>query len=283
MTSIGLKNPEWDLSKSKFDEVDDLPLMRSPGPVLMILAAYLIFVLKVGPAFMRKREAYKLKTALVWYNGVQVVLSVFLVIKYAYLIYRMGLFPTACYIERDDMRNEVLVGIWWYFGAKLTELLDTVFFVFRKKYSQITFLHLYHHTIMAIGTWSTLKYFPSHLLFFVGCLNSFVHVLMYTYYGLAAFGDRFAKYLSWKKYMTKIQLIQFVMIVFQYVYTVRSSECPPSRGIALFITANTIFILFLFLNFYRQSYTKTAKKTTPGLKSDANGVHRLTENAKKAE
>lgn len=94
-----------------------------------------------------------------------------------------------------------------YFAAKLTELLDTVFFVVRKKDSQISFLHLYHHTIMVIATWALLKYSPTHTIIFTGFLNSLVHVFMYTYYGLAALGPNVAKYLTWKKYMTTFQLV----------------------------------------------------------------------------
>lgn len=37
--------------------------------------------------------------------------------------------------------------------------------------------------------------------------NSFIHVLMYTYYGLAALGPHIAKYLWWKKYLTILQLV----------------------------------------------------------------------------
>ncbi|KOB68633.1 Elongation of very long chain fatty acids protein [Operophtera brumata] len=202
-------------------EIDDLPFMSSLGPVLTILAVYLVFVLKVGPSYMRKREAFKLSTTML-----------------------------------------ILFGTYLYFTAKLTELLDTVFFVVRKKDNQITFLHLYHHTIMVIGTWALLKYSPTHTLIFIGFLNSLVHVFMYTYYGLAALGPNVAKYLTWKKYMTKFQLIQFVSIIIQYVATIRVSDCPPCRGISIFIAGNTFFILILFLNFYRQSYMKKKSSST---------------------
>ncbi|KAF9802538.1 hypothetical protein SFRURICE_013725 [Spodoptera frugiperda] len=228
---IGLnpKNPSWDLNKN--EEIDELPFMASLGPVLTILAVYLVFVLKIGPVFMRKREGYKLTYTLLIYNAIQVAFSV-------YLVYR------------------ILMGTYLYLAAKLTELLDTVFFVLRKKNNQITFLHLYHHTVMVIGTWVLLKYWPSHTLIFIGFLNSLVHVFMYTYYGLAALGPNVAKYLWWKKYMTKFQLIQFVSIIVQYIATVRVSDCPPARGVAIFVSCNTGVILLLFLNFYRQNYNK---------------------------
>lgn len=107
--------------------------------------------------------------------------------------------------------SQILLGNYLYLSAKFTELLDTVFFVLRKKDNQITFLHLYHHSSMVFATWALLKYWPSHTLVFIGFLNSLVHVFMYTYYGLAALGPNVAKYLGWKKYMTTFQLVSFIL------------------------------------------------------------------------
>ena len=41
---------------------------------------------------------------------------------------------------------------------------------------------------------------------FGALFNSFVHVVMYAYYFLAAFGPRFQPYLWWKKHLTKLQV-----------------------------------------------------------------------------
>jgi len=38
-------------------------------------------------------------------------------------------------------------------------------------------------------------------------MNAAIHVLMYLYYGLAAFGPKIQKYLWWKKYLTIIQMV----------------------------------------------------------------------------
>lgn len=114
------------------------------------------------------------------------------------------------------------------------------FFVLRKKNNQITFLHVYHHSAMPFWYWLGAKFVPggeSTVLFLVGnvylsffftqnvcfpfffffivitgylvvSLNSFIHTIMYTYYLLAAFGPSMQKYLWWKKYMTKLQLVR---------------------------------------------------------------------------
>lgn len=50
-------------------------------------------------------------------------------------------------------------AVWLYYMAKVIELLDTVFFVLRKKNSQVSFLHLYHHTLMPMCAFVGVKYF----------------------------------------------------------------------------------------------------------------------------
>ncbi len=43
-------------------------------------------------------------------------------------------------------------------------------------------------------------------------LNSFIHVIMYIYYGLAGLGPSMQKYLWWKKYLTRLQLVIHIHI-----------------------------------------------------------------------
>lgn len=38
------------------------------------------------------------------------------------------------------------------------DLLDTVFFILRKKNNQVTFLHIYHHTMMVFGCYMYNKF-----------------------------------------------------------------------------------------------------------------------------
>lgn len=61
--------------------------------------------------------------------------------------------------------------------------------------------------------------FCSWTAFFGAQMNAFIHVIMYMYYGLAACGPKFQKYLWWKRYLTILQLV---------------SKIPPSlsEGIA---------------------------------------------------
>lgn len=83
-----------------------------------------------------------------------------------------------------------------------------VFFILRKKQNQVTFLHVYHHTITSICSWLYVKFLPGQQGAVIIFLNSLVHVIMYTYYLISALGPKYKKYLWWKKYMTWIQLVK---------------------------------------------------------------------------
>lgn len=52
--------------------------MGSPIPVILILCGYLVFVLKLGPHLMSKRDALKINKLLVAFNAYQMLFSVWL-------------------------------------------------------------------------------------------------------------------------------------------------------------------------------------------------------------
>ena len=55
--------------------------------------------------------------------------------------------------------------------------------------------------------------------YFPAMLNSGIHVLMYAYYGLAACGKSYTKYLWWKKYITSLQLVgNFSAVSFTLIF-----------------------------------------------------------------
>ncbi|CAB0035566.1 unnamed protein product [Trichogramma brassicae] len=232
--SLFVNNYHEILQSNKDPMVDTWPLMSSPKPVLLILAAYLTFVLKIGPWIMERRPAFELKTALILYNAFQVLFSIWLV-------------------------TLLSIGGWWYFFSKITELLDTVFFILRKKYNQVSFLHVYHHTITALFSWCYLKFLPGEQGIIIGFLNSFVHIVMYSYYLIAALGPEYKKYLWWKKYMTWLQLIQFGMMLIYLMYTL-VFDCRMPKALTYFFVTNVVIFIYLFSDFYIKSYNKPKRK-----------------------
>ncbi|XP_070505842.1 very long chain fatty acid elongase F-like, partial [Chironomus tepperi] len=55
---------------------------------------------------------------------------------------------------------------------RLSELLETVFFVLRKKFKQVSMLHVYHHISTVVLLWIFLLYSGGMMEWFIGALNS---------------------------------------------------------------------------------------------------------------
>ncbi|KAK0077012.1 hypothetical protein PV325_004561 [Microctonus aethiopoides] len=235
-------------------------LMSSPVPGASIMFSYLYFVLSWGPRHMEHRKPYKLKNTLIVYNFVQVLLSIWLFwegLDGAWLRkYSWKCEPVDFSNSPEALR--VARAVYIYFLAKLSELLDTVFFVLRKKEKQVTFLHMYHHTVMPLVGWGATKYYPGGHGTFIGVINSFVHIIMYTYYLLAALLPQYQEYLWWKKYITTLQMGQFCL-AFLHSLQLLIYDCDYPRWSLLLILPNAMFFYFLFSDFYKKAYVPPAQ------------------------
>ncbi|XP_037294642.1 elongation of very long chain fatty acids protein-like [Manduca sexta] len=230
-------------------------LMSTPFVITAIVVLYLWFVIKFGPELMKKRPPFKLEKVLLVYNAVQVMISCYIFqLGFRFLI-NNGMWNTRCLSETEEFRKQVVDGSHYYFLAKVVELLDTVFFVLRKKQKQVTFLHVYHHAMMASLVWAIVKYNRTDITVFLGVINSLVHVVMYGYYGLSVFPS-LTKYLWWKKYITMMQLIQFSLMFIHTIVTHMVSECRPSEALLITVCFNTVLFMYLFGDFYVKSYIK---------------------------
>ena len=208
---------------------------------------------------MKTRPPFELRGIMLFYNTIMVFSNAFTFIKMLQFS-KYGLEFLNMEYPSDKIfssyKAHYLNICYFYLLTKFLDLFDTIFFVLRKKYNQISTLHLYHHTIVPIFVWYVLwlTIDLSGLMLF-GLLNSLVHVIMYSYYSLSAFGPKIEKYLWWKRYITQLQLIQFVIFgiyaVLQYIYSVGY----PKQLFIVFLPQPFIFF-YMFYMFYRQSYKK---------------------------
>lgn len=169
----------WDEKGEPFSS--NLPLIRShPWPIVSILAVYLLFVVKIGPAFMKNRQPYQLKSLIASYNIFHIIcngicgITAFLLTRGTYDCWTCK--QTGNPNSKSDML--LLYLTYYYFCAKFLDLFDTVFFILRKKNSQVTFLHVFHHTVMPFCTYLSLKFTPIGRTSIIGIINSIVHCIM---------------------------------------------------------------------------------------------------------
>ena len=141
-------------------------------------------------------------------------------------------------------------ALWWYYISKLVELADSLFIILRKKdQQQLSFLHIYHHATMFSLWWIGARYVAGGSSFLGAMFNCAVHVLMYSYYALAALGGPLRRYLWWKKYLTVIQMMQFIAALVMGVNAIRIG-CDFPMWMQYTACAYMMSFLVLFSDFY---------------------------------
>ncbi|KRT79806.1 hypothetical protein AMK59_8248 [Oryctes borbonicus] len=248
-------------------------LMTSPFYTLGICISYVIIVKYIGPKLMENRKPFHLKNILILYNFLQVIFSTWLFYRIASGGWLTGKYNWRCQPVdySDDPETLKMVAIsWWYYFSKFTEFFDTLFFVLRKKNDHITTLHVIHHGVMPMSVWFGVKFTPGGHSTFFGFLNTFVHIVMYTYYMLSAFGPEMQRYLWWKKYLTTLQMAQFVGIMV-HAFQLLFIDCNYPRAFVWWIGMHAVMFFFLFKEFYTQAYNNSRRRKPPS--TAVNGKH----------
>lgn len=234
------------------------PLLDSYVPTAAVTALYFAFIW-LGSACMRNRQPLGLRASMVVYNFLVTLLSVYMFVQLCVGAWQ-GNYSLKCQNTRSSGDVDVKVArvLWWYYFSKSIELMDTVFFVLRKKISQVSVLHVYHHATMLNIWWFVMNWIPTGHTFFGPMLNSFIHIMMYSYYGLAAI-PAMQPYLWWKKYLTQAQLIQFVLTIGQTISAI-VWPCGFSIPWLIFLTGYMISLTLFFINFYMKTYKKSRSR-----------------------
>ncbi|KAL3279453.1 hypothetical protein HHI36_016964 [Cryptolaemus montrouzieri] len=241
------------------------PLVDSPLPTLAYTAVYL-FLVWIGPKYMKSRPPFKLKWLLIPYNLCMAALNAYialqLLIASTRLRYSYICEPCRQRYHPDEL--QITNAVWWYYFSKLLEFCDTFFFILRKKEQQLTFLHVYHHSTMFFLWWIGIKWVPSGSSFLPAMVNSGIHVLMYSYYGLSALGPNISRYLWWKKYLTILQMIQFTTALILGVNGIRTGcDFPLWMHYTLIIYMMSFIVLFG--NFYVKAYLEKGNEVFFGM------------------
>ncbi|KAL1431278.1 hypothetical protein MTO96_014303 [Rhipicephalus appendiculatus] len=217
-------------------------LMRDPRTIdwalagnkqfLITLFIAYVYIVKVGgPRFMKGRKPYDgIKPLIIIYNAAMVLLNCYFGINYE---------------ARDEVTMSMLTLCWWYLMVRIADFLDTIFFVLRKKDSHISFLHVVHHILVVFNGWFGLAYGPDGQVALGVILNSFVHVVMYSYYFLSLLGPSVQKHLWWKRYLTQFQLVQFVMI-FLHTMMPFFISCGYPRPHTYIMLSEAVFFFAMF-------------------------------------
>jgi len=240
--------------------VKDWPLMN-PLLALGIIIGYLLVLFTLVQIMKRRNgPAPFMKLITICHNLMLTILSAYMCIEtlYVAIINKYTLFGNGVDQTENGMRMARI--LWIFYASKILEFGDTWIMALRKNFHQISFLHVYHHTSIFAIWWAVVYYAPGGDGYFSASLNSFIHVLMYSYYLWAAFAGKqkgpkpvWTEPAYYRQYITTMQMIQFSLMLLQATYNITVPNSYP-----LFLSYILFFymltMLALFASFYRKSY-----------------------------
>ena len=255
----------------------DLPFGNVFAPWIGIV--FYLFSIYVLTTFMKTRsQRYEILNFSRFHNVILCIWSGIMLIGslynlgYHYLIKGRSI---KYLISDPDLEVYHSFQFWFYiyYLSKFYEMIDTFILILKKK--KLIVLHVWHHAIMIYLGWLWVDS-KWTLVWYGMTFNTIVHVLMYYYYFVSTFGIR----PWWRKYLTKLQLIQFFTVFFMiwywfylclkigndkinYDYINGDISCDGNytRPWVVFVSQGVnITFLTLFGNFYYQQYTKPKKK-----------------------
>jgi elongation of very long chain fatty acids protein 4 len=279
---IGLSTQSWDSFVTQYTfkflkylhwEVD--PLSKLTGswfavesPTFLISCILLYLVVVLGSCYCNndshgkktKEDPFVVRALVIFHN-------LFLVILSLYMCF-------GCILEAkrnsfkiwgnpyDPGHEKLAHYIYIFYISKIYEFLDTFIMIIKKNFKQVSFLHVYHHVTISFIWWMITRRAPGGDAYFSAALNSWVHVCMYSYYLLAVMVGKSEKarkkYLWWGRYLTQMQMLQFLCNLFQAIYCRVYSPYP--RFISDLLLIYMLTLLALFGRFYYSKHIKPTRK-----------------------
>lgn len=240
----------------------DWIMVKYPSIVLWSVGIYLYFVKVWGPRYMKGREPFNLRYVILIYNAFMVTCSAWFLITILRLTYVGGGYSLFCQgldFSTAPKAIELLDVYWWLRILRLLDFLDTIFFVLRKKFNQVSTLHVVHHSLVVLDCWFWTRIGTDGHISFIIALNTFVHVVMYTYYFLSSIGPKAQKYLWWKRYLTLLQITQFIVAMVHGSIPLFYDCGYPKLYVYLAMPQGALF-LYLFFEFYFKVYIRNSRK-----------------------
>ena len=238
--------------------------VESPTPLVSCLTLYIVIVLTGYFKLHRKprqtNDPAWLKLLIIMHNIFLILLSAYMCAGCVKEAYSNGYKLWGN--DYNPRETQLARFIHLFFISKIYEFIDTFIMLLKGNLKQVTFLHVYHHATISFIWWMIARVAPGGDAYFSAALNSWVHVCMYSYYLLAIIigKDELSrrKYLWWGRYLTQMQMFQFVLNLCQALYCTHFSPYP--RFLSKILLVYMASLLALFGQFYDAKHVSKSKK-----------------------
>jgi len=247
----------------KNKHVKDNFIMQTPFPTLYLTLAYLLLVNFLLPMFMRKRREFDLRNILFIYNLSMIIIHVYIyakILTLKFMVKEFDLCPKLRGTSNDIFSIELINIVYIFYLVKLVEFFNTIFLILRKRLHHLTYLHIFHHATIFPLWWLGVNFHTDGVTAFAVLSNSLIHTIMYTHYILSLFGNKFKRFIWWKRYLGIFQMMQYYALIFLSLYMLiwPTTECfyKINDNVFYVIIGYSVIHIVLYLT---TTITKTKK------------------------
>lgn len=264
LESVGDAIIQWADPESQFTGFTKGWFLTDFTSAFSIALVYILFVI-IGSQVMKVLPAIDPYPIKFFYNVSQIMLCAYMTIEACLLAYRNGytIMPCVGYNRDDPAIGNLL---WLFYVSKVWDFWDTIFIVLGKKWRQLSFLHVYHHTTIFLFYWLNANVFYDGDIYLTIALNGFIHTVMYTYYFICMHtkDKKTGKSLPiwWKSSLTLLQLFQFITMMSQGLYLIIFGCESLSIRVTATYVVYILSLFFLFAQFFVASYMQPKKSKT---------------------
>ena len=263
-----------------FEFVPGETFLSSPTALVVALVLYVVIWTRLSkaygiaprgtsdPAILARREFYK--PILLFHNA---FLSLWSIVMFGGLLFAYfsqfleetslaTLFTTIVCDQNYRVWQKLQFWLYIFYISKIYEFGDTFLLCFTMR--KVIPLHWIHHILTLVITWGGM--YSTHSVMAIAMLfNTGVHVIMYAYYAYRIVNPNYFAW--WKKYLTTIQMVQFVLnliglAIWTYMEYSLGMDCAGEAWLAVAVFLVMVIFLALFAAFAKKTYCKKLKHGT---------------------
>ncbi|EDW02582.1 GH22079, partial [Drosophila grimshawi] len=212
-------------------------IMATPWFMFAVLGIYLFAITKLLPEVMEFRKPFELKKLIIVHNIVQVVSCIYVVHEILHITEGLIIYFWKCSIlEQTPQRMKRHFSLAYFlFWLKISELMETIIFVLRRKQNQVTKLHIFHHISTVTLIYMLINHNETNV-----ADKSIVRALMPV-----------------KKSITVMQMVQFTIMLIHSMLVLMN--CGVDTKVFIYFICVIVLMFYGFYDFYKNTYNSSKR------------------------
>jgi len=275
---------DWGIDRWFREAAEDGPYSRVGGPwaevgwglISVVTMAYL-FAIFAGIRAMERRPPVQKRIFeyMCIYNAMQVLASAAIGFNLWREAWRLGFpYPWGNALDASPASYRLGMWLWCQYHRTQLELVDTIFVILRKKFHQMSFLHIFLRLVHTWGWFFVCRYACGGDSYFPAAVNCTCQLVVYLYYTLSLIDARGVPFVR-KARVSEVQVMQFIICAVHAAYVLVNGHLP--RAVATWSLLVMCSGLFLYVDFEgHQRHPSLGPRSRSSCAGDEAHLERLT-------